>query len=61
MNKLKLILVLVVMMGATACQERYRYHCQDPKNWEKEDCKPPICEATQTCPEYLRKRNHDPK
>jgi predicted small lipoprotein YifL len=33
----------------------FRYPCQDPKNWELEDCKPPICTATQTCPVDLVK------
>lgn len=29
---------------------RYRYPCQDPKNWEKTECKPPICEVNGYCP-----------
>jgi hypothetical protein len=29
---------------------RYRYPCQDPENWEVPECKPPICDATGTCP-----------
>lgn len=37
------------------CQERYRYPCQDPKNWEKEECKRPLCAATQSCPDQLGK------
>lgn len=53
------LVVLTVIIGA--CDERYRYHCQDPKNWEAEDCKPPICEAAQNCPEYLKRRNHEPR
>jgi len=33
-----------------ACEDRFRYPCQDPKNWETEACKAPICTATGTCP-----------
>ena len=53
------MVVVAIIIGG--CEERYRYHCQDPKNWETEDCKPPICTAAQNCPEYLRKKNHDTK
>ena len=28
----------------------YRYPCQDPANWEKAECKPPICDVSKTCP-----------
>ena len=41
----------VAMM--TGCEDRYRYHCQDPKHWEDEDCKHPMCEAKQNCTDYL--------
>jgi len=27
----------------------YRYPCQDPANWEKAECKPPLCEAIGQC------------
>jgi hypothetical protein len=33
--------------------ERYRYPCQDPVNWEKDECKPPLCEASGTCPVHI--------
>lgn len=48
--------ILFALVGAillTGCGDRYRYHCQDPKHWEDEDCKHPKCEATQTCTDYL--------
>ena len=35
--------------------DRFRYPCQDPMNWEKDECKPPICTATGTCPDMLVK------
>jgi len=44
------LLMLVALMG---CEERYRYPCQDPANWNEEFCKKPICSANGTCPEDL--------
>ena len=36
-----------------ACEERYRYPCQDPNNWNETFCKKPHCSANGTCPEDL--------
>ena len=33
------------------CEDRYRYPCQDPENWNTEQCKKPYCDGDQTCPE----------
>jgi hypothetical protein len=43
---------LLLASSLTSCGYSgfYRYPCQDPKNWETENCKPPICTASQTCP-----------
>jgi hypothetical protein len=35
--------------------DRFRYPCQDPANWDKDSCKPPVCEVTRTCPEHIFK------
>ena len=43
--------VLLVLL--TGCEDRFRYPCQNPKNWDTVECKPPICTATGTCPEQL--------
>jgi hypothetical protein len=49
--------LLFVMLFASAllagCQDRYRFPCQDPKNWNLEKCTPPQCKADETCTEYL--------
>lgn len=45
----------------TACEDRFRYPCQDPQNWENTECKPPICTATATCPEQLVKPETEKK
>ena len=37
-----------------ACNERYRYPCQDPENWETKQCQKPYCTANGTCPEDLK-------
>ena len=39
----------------SACEDRFRYPCQSPANWETPECKPPICTATQTCPDDVTK------
>jgi len=52
---IKSLLVLVTILCLTGCEDRYRYPCQDPKNWNSEECKPPICTAAGTCPEMLVK------
>lgn len=47
------ILVLVAVLALAGCQERYRYPCQDPANFGKEECQRPLCQFSQQCPEYL--------
>ena len=41
--------LLVLSLTSCGYQGFYRYPCQDPANWEKAECNPPICEATGTC------------
>jgi len=48
-------IALAVSLTSCGYSGFFRYPCQDPKNWELEDCKPPICTATQTCPVDLVK------
>jgi len=45
--------VLLAALFSTGCEDRYRYTCQDPKNWETEECKRPACEADGVCPDML--------
>lgn len=42
---------LIPMIGLVGCEDRYRYPCQDPANWNTEQCKKPYCDGDQTCPE----------
>jgi hypothetical protein len=46
-------LILLALALFTGCQDRYRYYCQDPENFAREQCQKPKCQFTQTCPEYL--------
>jgi len=45
----------ILMLSLSGCgyDGHYRYPCQDPKNWELAECKPPICTANGACPEDL--------
>ena len=31
----------------------YRYSCQDPENWGKQECEPPLCKVDGNCTETL--------
>ena len=53
-----LSVLLVLLVG---CEDRFRYPCQDPQNWQNTECKPPICTATGTCPEQLVKPEPEKK
>ena len=48
-------LSFMLMVSLTSCSYDgfYRYPCQDPANWEKAECKPPICISNGACPEDL--------
>jgi hypothetical protein len=46
-------LAILFLPLLVACQENYRYPCQDPDNWEKRECQKPYCSANGTCPEDL--------
>ena len=56
---MRLVLVLFLALVAFGCEERYRYPCQDPDNWELKECKKPWCQANGTCPEDLFKYTAD--
>jgi hypothetical protein len=49
----KLLYLSLAMLLLTACEDRYRYFCQDPKNFSAKRCQKPDCLFTQDCPEYL--------
>lgn len=56
MNMRYIFLALSLLAG---CEERYRYPCQNPVNWESIECKKPFCSANGTCPEDLHHYEKD--
>lgn len=66
MNDLRLVrwllVLLILPLGLAMCsQDRFRYPCQDPNNWDKDFCKKPLCDVTRTCPEHVFKGQRDPR
>ena len=61
LNMRRLICILFLFLCAGCFEDHYRYHCQDPKNWDEESCKPPVCVAAQNCPEFFNKPKDDKK
>ena len=45
------LLILITLLAA--CEDQYRYPCQNPDNFHKAQCQKPKCLFTQQCPEYL--------
>lgn len=56
---MKYLLLLLLPFTLMACEERYRYPCQDPTNWDSAECKKPFCSANGTCPEDLHHYEKD--
>lgn len=55
--KYSAILILAPLALAIFGGDRFRYPCQDPANWDKAECKKPLCEVTRTCPEQIFKQD----
>jgi hypothetical protein len=53
MNRLLMTLTLCLTLSSCGWDGNFRYPCQDPANWEKAECVPPICEASETCTKDL--------
>jgi len=49
----RLIFSVVLTLAGCGYDGGYRYECQDPNNWNNDECKPPICEATGACTKDL--------
>lgn len=52
MKKLALV-AGIFLLSSCGYDGGYRYSCQDPENWEAEECNPPICKVDGTCTEAL--------
>ena len=44
---------LILLLFLAACEDRYRYECQNPKHFALKKCQRPDCQFTQDCPDYL--------
>ena len=53
MLRIFLVALLGLLLSGCGYDGHYRYPCQDPANWEKAECKPPLCTAAGACPEDL--------
>jgi hypothetical protein len=52
-RKILASIILIFSLSGCGFDGSYRYPCQDPANWETEDCKPPICTVNGACPSDL--------
>jgi hypothetical protein len=48
--------LIIISLFLIGCQDRYRYPCQDPNNWQKTECNNKVCEVEGTCTEQLIKK-----
>jgi len=55
------VILFIPLTLAFFAGDRFRYPCQDPKNWDKEICQKPLCDVTRTCPEHIFKGQRDPR
>jgi hypothetical protein len=53
MKRLSLVVLSVFLLASCGYQGKYRYSCQDPENWGKTECEPPLCEVDGNCTETL--------
>jgi hypothetical protein len=54
-DKMKKTILVASLLLLAGCDTQYRYFCQDPANWESEQCKKPLCEVNRDCPEHVFK------
>ena len=53
MKRINLGLFIIFILTSCGYDGSYRYSCQDPENWSKSECSPPICQADGNCTELL--------
>jgi hypothetical protein len=53
--KIALAILALPVIIVAGCEDRYRYDCQNPENWNTERCQKPKCEIHRDCPEYIFK------
>jgi hypothetical protein len=50
----------IPVLIVAGCEDRYRYACQDSKNWDKPVCEKPRCEIHRSCPEHVFPKGMNP-
>lgn len=53
MKKLYFAAAAAIMLASCGYDGHYRYECQDPSNWDSEECNPPICKVDGACTKDL--------
>lgn len=49
----RLVIIGALLLAGCGYDGGYRYPCQDPDNWESEECNPPICKVDGACTKDL--------
>lgn len=50
---LPVVALIVGIIYVFTAEDKYRYECQDPANWEQAYCQPPLCDAVAACTKDL--------
>ena len=53
MKRLWLTTLFLLILSSCGYDGNYRYPCQDPDNWGKSECEPPICKVDGACTDVL--------
>lgn len=49
----RLAFVLILTIAGCGYDGHYRYECQEPSNWDSEECNPPLCRVDGACSKDL--------
>ena len=50
---MRTLILLILTSMLLGCQHKYRYPCQDPKNWDKTECNNLVCEVEKSCTDHV--------
>jgi hypothetical protein len=53
MKRFSIVFLSIFFLASCGYEGKYRYSCQDPENWGKTECEPPICEVDGNCTKTL--------
>lgn len=55
--KLVVFILALPVVFAAGCNQKFRYPCQNPENWETVQCQKPLCEVNRDCPDLIFKES----